>query len=35
MTDNLAKALQSQLLFLRVRQTHVGFAASFRINKSL
>src|SRR5215475_9061500 len=30
-TDNLAKALKSQLLLLRLRQTHMGFAASFRI----
>ena len=35
MTDNLAKALKSQLLLLRLRQTHVGFPASFRINKCL
>ena len=35
MTDNLAKALKSQLLLLRLRQTHVGFAARFRINKCL
>ena len=33
MTDNLAKALKSQLLLLRLRQTDVGFAARFRINK--
>src|SRR5262249_24344326 len=35
MADNLAKALKSQLLLLRLRQTHAGFAASFRINKCL
>src|SRR5262245_13441207 len=35
MTNNLAKALKSQLLLLHLRQTHVGFAASFRINKCL
>ena len=35
MTDNLAKALKSQLLLLRLRQTDVDFAAGFRINKCL
>ena len=35
MTDNLAKALKSQLLLLRLRQAHVDFAAGFRINKCL
>ena len=35
MTHNLAKALKSQLLLLRLRQAHVDFAASFRINKCL
>jgi hypothetical protein len=35
MTDNLAKALKSQLLLLCVSQAHVGFAAGFRINKCL
>ena len=35
MIDNLAIALKSQLLLLRVRQAHVGFAAGFRIYKRL
>jgi len=35
MADNFAKALKSQLLLLRLRETHMGFAASFRINKRL
>src|SRR6516164_11308801 len=35
MADNFAKALKSQLLLLRLRETHMGFAASFRINKCL
>src|SRR6516165_9240840 len=29
MTDNLAKALKSQLLLLRLRETHVDFATGF------